>query len=142
MRKTAILAVMLAGLPLNAFAMNVVATCTPQGGTSVAGGKSTPVTKASLKGTTWTYAWFAGKADAKITLKSAGEQPVAQDANVMASSEEMVTFVVLQKSSFWTHTLFMDKNMMHGSAVFSEHTTDDAGKITSQQVRAICKITM
>ena len=96
-----------------------------------------------MKNVTWTYAWYAGKTEAKVSLKSAGSAPVAQDATVMASSEQVVTFVILEKDSFWTHTLFMDKGMMHGSTVVSEHSVNAVtGKITSQQVRATCKVAM
>ncbi len=143
MRTSLMLAALVATLPLNAHAMNMTARCTPVDGMSEAGGKSTPVTKASLKNTSWTYTWFAGKADAKITLKSGAGKSVTQDASIMESSPDLVTFVVLEKNSFWSHTLSMSKDMMHATAVFSEHSSDAAnGKLSSQQVRAVCKVSM
>lgn len=129
--------------PAKVWAMNVTAHCTPIGGVSVANGKSTPITKASQKAVSWTYAWYAGKSDAKITLKSGADKSVTQDASVMESSPELVTFVVLEKNSFWSHTLLMSKDMMHATAIYSEHSQDEkSGSMNSQQVRLVCKVSM
>ncbi len=143
MRFSFIVAAVLATLPVSGWAMNVTAYCTPVSGTSETNGKSAPVTKTSLKNTSWTYTWFAGKADAKITLKSGAGKSVTQDASVMESSPDLVTFVVLEKNSFWSHTLLMSKDMMHATAVYSEHSSDEAGsKLGSQQMRSVCKVSM
>lgn len=125
-----------------ASAMTLVATCTNFSGTKLAGsGKTAVIDRKSLEGTLWTYSWYAGRSEAKVTFKLRGGASISKDATLFTSSDNLVTLVVFEKDSFWTHTLWLNATMDRGIAVVSEHSLNEQGNILGGGItRGSCKI--